>query len=406
MRFKQQSKWLSLLPVILYVSFLCYGTLYPWQGWRIPSETQQQLDFERGWKLSYTDIFANVSMYIPLGFLLANATVSRSSVIKLLIALLGGVLLSTFLEFLQIFLPARVPSLWDIISNVAGAFIGGGICISFFPQEGIYIWLLSIRQAYIQSGALANISLFLLGLWAISQTMPWIPSLDISNLRQGLKPLWYVLTQRSSLEVGQTIVYSLETTALGLIIALTFKPDKPVFWWFLGFVSAVFILQVSIINHVLTAEAIVGTGIGMLCFAMLYKQPRKIIIVGGIAALFGAITINRLDPITNVAPANFNSILFQGYLNRDLMNTINVLLGSWPFLALSLLVLRFQQPGRVFIWGGIGIAVGMIALEWKQQYRVNQYLDIINTVSSLFMWWFPWMYRPLRQEIYAAYCDN
>ncbi|MGR6034889.1 MAG: VanZ family protein [Candidatus Nitrosoglobus sp.] len=398
---RQQGKQFHLLPVIIYVGFLIYGTLYPWQGWRVPSEIEQRLAFEYGWKPSYSDIFTNVIVYIPLGFLLAHIVISRSSITKLFVALLGGTLLSFLLESLQIYLPTRVPSLLDLMFNAMGAFVGGGIFIAFCPQGGIYTRLLLIRQAHVRSGALASASLFLLGVWAISQTIPWMPSLDISGLRQELKPLWYVLTQRTSLEINQTIVYALEIAALGLIGALTLKPNKSAFWWFAAFVSVVFILQIPIVGHPLTAEAIVGTGIGILCFILLCKLPPRAAILGGITALLGAIVIDELPPGAAVIPTDFNWVPFRGHLDSHLMGITDTLIRAWPFLALSLLVLylRPQRPRMVLMWGGISVFAGMFALEWRQQYIAGRYPDITDAALSLLMWWLPWMYVPLRQEI-------
>jgi hypothetical protein len=87
------------------------------------------------------------------------------------------------------------------------------------------------------------------------------------------------------------------------------------------------------------------------------------------------------------------------------MGIIDTLIGAWPFLALSLLILylRPQQPRMVLMWGGMGLFVGMFALEWKQQYIVGRYPDITDAAFALLMWWLPWMYVPLRQKIRTAH---
>jgi hypothetical protein len=233
-----------------------------------------------------------------------------------------------------------------------------------------------------------------------------MPTLNVSSLRQELKPLWHVLTQRASLEIDQTIVYILEIAALGLIGALTLKPDKSAFWWFAAFVSVVFILQIPIVGHPLTAEAIVGTGIGILCFVLLCKLPPRAAILGGITALLGAIIIDELHPGASITGfTNFNWVPFRGHLNSRLMGIADTLIGAWPFLALSLLVLylRPQRPRMVLMWGGISVFAGMFALEWRQQYITGRYPDITDAALSLLMWWLPWMYAPLRQEIHTAH---
>jgi hypothetical protein len=49
------------------------------------------------------------------------------------------------------------------------------------------------------------------------------------------------------------------------------------------------------------------------------------------------------------------------------------------------------------------VFAGMFALEWRQQYIAGRYPDITDAALSLLMWWLPWMYVPLRQEICAVH---
>lgn len=396
----RQDKQFHWLAVIIYVGLLIYGTLYPWQGWRVPSDIGQRLALEHWWIVSYSDIFTNLLIYIPLGFLLARVVTFQSLTIRLLVTFLGGALLSFLLEFLQIYLPSRVPSFLDLAFNALGALIGGGVFIVFPPQSQIYKCLFLLRQTYIRSGALANISLFLLGVWVIYQTLPWMPSLNISSLYQELKQFWYVLT----LEFIHIIVSILEVTALGLIAALTLKPDRSTLWQFTVFVSIVLLLKIPVTDPLLYAQDIIGASLGILCFALLCKLPLRMAILSGIIAILGAIVIDELRPEAAIIISGFNWVPFRGHLSGTLIGIIDTLVGAWPFLALSLLVLYLhpKKPRRVLIWGGVGIFAGMFALEWEQQYIAGRYADIIDVVFALLMWWLPWMYPPLRQEMCVA----
>jgi VanZ family protein len=121
---------LLLLVTALAIVFL---TLYPWLGWRsIASEPWAFLTdpWPRHW--TAFDVVSNIVAYFPLGFLfvlLAARPVDRSNtateVISLLcMALVFGSGLSFFLECLQSWLPNRVPSKLDWLTNSLGAFIG------------------------------------------------------------------------------------------------------------------------------------------------------------------------------------------------------------------------------------------------------------------------------------------
>ena len=110
----------------VYVFLTVYGSLYPMTGWRLPGESHFSFLFEpfpRYW--TGFDIFINIAAYIPLGFLLVTAI---SPLLRgkraFLFALLAGMGLSLTMESLQVFLPGRVPSNIDLLTNAGGTFIG------------------------------------------------------------------------------------------------------------------------------------------------------------------------------------------------------------------------------------------------------------------------------------------
>ena len=63
------------------------------------------------------NIIANVLLFLPVGFLYRLSTGKRN-------ALLFGALLSFTIEIVQFFIPARTPSVPDILANAAGAWLG------------------------------------------------------------------------------------------------------------------------------------------------------------------------------------------------------------------------------------------------------------------------------------------
>jgi VanZ family protein len=132
---------LLLLVATLAIVFL---TLYPWLGWRgIATEPWAFLSdpWPRRW--ATFDVASNIIAYFPVGFLfvlLAARPVDRRNTRKEVVALLCGALLfgsglSFLLECLQSWLPNRVPSKLDWLTNSLGTFLGA--CTSV----GLTIWL-------------------------------------------------------------------------------------------------------------------------------------------------------------------------------------------------------------------------------------------------------------------------
>ena len=112
--------------LLVYIFLIVYGSLYPLSGWRLPGGNHFSFLFEsfpRYW--TGFDIFINIAAYVPLGFLLLTAVSPLLRGVRaFLFALLAGIALSLTMESLQVFLPGRVPSNIDLLTNATGTFIG------------------------------------------------------------------------------------------------------------------------------------------------------------------------------------------------------------------------------------------------------------------------------------------
>ena len=112
---------------LIYTALIVFASLFPFDGWR--AQGIDPLVFLLAplpppyW--TGFDVTTNVVGYAPLGFLLVLAMLRSGwtrGVVPL--ATLAGVLLSLAMEFLQIYLPRRVPSNLDLLLNSAGALAG------------------------------------------------------------------------------------------------------------------------------------------------------------------------------------------------------------------------------------------------------------------------------------------
>ena len=111
----------------VYAALIVFASLFPFVGWRAQGIAPEVFLWARLPPPYWTrfDVAINVVGYAPLGFLLALALLRtgwpRSA---LPLAALGGALLSLLMEFLQIYLPQRVPSNLDLLLNAGGALAG------------------------------------------------------------------------------------------------------------------------------------------------------------------------------------------------------------------------------------------------------------------------------------------
>ncbi len=138
---------LLLLVATMAIVFL---TLYPWLGWR-GIATEPWAFLSDPWPRRWTtfDVTSNIIAYFPIGFLivlLVARPVDRHNTGMEILALLCAALLfgsglSFLLECLQSWLPNRVPSKLDWLTNSLGTFLGA--CSSL----GLTTWLQSDLHA-------------------------------------------------------------------------------------------------------------------------------------------------------------------------------------------------------------------------------------------------------------------
>lgn len=178
----------SRLPFYLagvYTLLVLYGSLYPFSGWR-DSGVDPLAFLAAGWPRYYTafDIVANGLAYVPLGFLWAAVFTPRlaPAIVFMLAALTGGAL-SCSVEVAQNFLPSRVPSNLDLVSNTGGGLLGAlaGLRWGRHLLDGghLHAW----RDRRFLRGVSGDRGLVLLALWLLTQLNPESFLFGNGNLR-------------------------------------------------------------------------------------------------------------------------------------------------------------------------------------------------------------------------------
>jgi VanZ family protein len=116
------------------------------------------------------DVAANLLGYGPLGFLLALSALRTSPRLPaVLLATLGGGLLSLVMESLQTYLPMRVASNVDLLLNLAGAWLGALMAFALEKAGAIARWS-RFRERWF--AAHSRGALVLLALWPVALLFP------------------------------------------------------------------------------------------------------------------------------------------------------------------------------------------------------------------------------------------
>lgn len=161
-----------------YAFFIMYASLTPFSGWQ-----EQGLFFidvltaPLAQTFTWFDFTLNCLSYFPFGFLLAYMLRNRASFAQaLLLATLAGFLMSLSMEYTQMYLPRRVSSNMDLISNTTGAFFGA-VCALLIAYFGWFSRIRDLHNLWFKHGRMSDFGLALLALWVFAQTNPSLPML-------------------------------------------------------------------------------------------------------------------------------------------------------------------------------------------------------------------------------------
>jgi VanZ family protein len=158
--------------LLAYTLLIVYASWYPFTGWQnigLSATAYLWVPLPHYWTIF--DLATNVAGYIPFGILMVFALyprVRRGRAVALTIAC--GVLLTGSMEAVQTFLPTRVASNLDLLTNAVGVVIGAvaGVLLSrtFLEQSRFLV----LRRQWLSPDA--GRALIVVALWPLAQLYP------------------------------------------------------------------------------------------------------------------------------------------------------------------------------------------------------------------------------------------
>lgn len=294
---------LRTLLAIGYALFIAYASLSPFTGWRA-----QGIDFievlEAPLALTYTafDAVINLLSYLPFGLLLVLALRARfgaslSTALGLCIALL----LSACMEYAQMYLPARISSNMDMLSNGVGALIGALLAVRLTALPGLFARLTNWRGGVFHHGKEMDFGLALLMLWMFGQMNPSLPMLGNVFISEVARQP-FAARPPSSFDTWESIAVTLNLLMLGTLMLTLLRIPRNVITALLivlslvalaKFITAALLLKSWALLLWINSEAILGILLGMLLLLALLWLSRATVIKGGmVLALVYFVVIN------------------------------------------------------------------------------------------------------------------
>ena len=276
-----------------YALFIVYASLSPFSGWR-----EQGLDFlevlAAPLLLTYTafDAVVNLLSYLPFGLLAGLALHARfGAAASVILGLCLGVSLSAGMEYLQMYLPARISSNMDLLSNSAGTLIGTLLAVSVASWTGLFTRLMRWRSGLFYQGHEMDFGLALLVLWMFGQVNPSLPMLGnvfISEVvRQPFATLppapfnwWESGAVTLNLLMLGTLLLTLLRVPRNAVIALPVILSMVAL---VKFVTAAVLLKSWALLLWINSEAVLGMLLGMALLFAALSLPRRVAMISGAA---------------------------------------------------------------------------------------------------------------------------
>jgi VanZ family protein len=328
---------------VAYLLVISYASLQPFTGWWIPPEEIRQFLVAR-WPryITFEDVIVNIGAYAPLGFLLARSFMRRVQQRRaVLLAMVSSCVVSVVMESAQMFMPSRIASNVDVLTNSIGGVIGALAAPLFSPTRLIGARLTRLRREWFVYGPSADIGVVLLCLWIATQLHPTSQLFGTGHLRNTFDlPVWVIHTP-SLLLTTEAAIAALNVLGLGLIVLALTRDSKP------RTLALAMLLAAALITKAIAAAAIVkstaflawltpGVAIGLLAGAIaLYlcgsmrRRTQWIVAAFCFAAATAATNIGPDNPYQAV-PAHF---LVGPRHVLSFSAIIRALSELWPFLA-------------------------------------------------------------------------
>lgn len=284
--------WLALG----YVLFIAYASLSPFTGWR-----EQGLSFiavlGEPLRLTYTafDATLNLLSYLPVGLLIGLALRARlNAVASLAISVFLGIALSASMEYLQMYLPARISSNMDLLANSAGTLIGALLAVSITSWPWLFSRLTRWRSRLFHHGKEMDFGLALLVLWMFGQINPSLPMLGNVFISEVARQP-FVAPAPAPFDPWESLAVTLNLLMLGTLLLTLLRAPRNVVTTLLfvlitvalaKFVTAAMLLKSWALLLWINGEAVAGILLGIVLLSASLWLPRAVLIgLGALVAL-------------------------------------------------------------------------------------------------------------------------
>ena len=339
---------LAWILALAYLLIIVYASLQPFRGWRFPPDDILRF-LTASWPryITLDDVLINFIAYVPLGFLLALGLKTRlGALAAVMLATLLAAMLSLMMESVQMFLPARIASNVDLLTNSAGALFGAMAAPLLSPSGFPGSKLAALRRRWFVPGSMADAGLVIICLWLLTPLHPTAQPFGTGYLRATFDLPAYFFHTPQLLLLAEAAVVFFNLLGLGLLIsALMRRTSRPLSLIATVVAAGLVIKSVAAVTLVkspplmwLTPGVTLGLAAGAPLLFLLSRVPQPV------KAAVAAVCFCAAVAAINLAPDNpYQSIPLQLLAGApshfmSFSSIIRALSELWPFLAVGYLL--------------------------------------------------------------------
>ncbi len=344
---------------------ITYGSLYPFEFVRLGADSDSFIKFYQTWG-AYThqgDILANIVLFVPFGITGVQMLVPKlKNCTAIFIILVAGLMLGVVLQIGQIYIPSRDANLSDAVLNFMGTFLGTLIAASLNINK------LSLSDV---KSKLNSFPVLLLLSWLAYRLMPFVPSLDLQEIKNSFKPLF--------LSPKWEFVRIFHDITAWMIAFYLLSRSKQKYYSIRFFVLVIllcFSLEIIIVNNVVSLSNFIGAALAVILWKTFFDKLKDVALwlaVMMVVVLFASgLAPYKLANTTQI----FQWLPFYGFLGGSML--VNISSFFEKFYLYGALILLIHASG-VRLWlATLVVACVTLCIELGQVFLTSHVAEITD----------------------------
>jgi hypothetical protein len=263
----------------------------------------------------------------------------------MLMAILSGAALSTVMEGLQLFLPTRVTSLLDWLSNTTGTTLGVLLCLNpvgLRLRAFVHRW----RLRFFLAGAPVDAGLILIIIWLLAQTNPSVPFFEAGNMINRLTASWRVNPYDPLFLIPQLVGIGLNVCGLALFVSVLVRTQVRSILVVavvlatglaLKLTAVGLMLKAPLLENWLGPASVLGLGAGLAAALPLLAATRRVRVFLALLLVFAGGLMSKMASIYDAFDETLRLFDWRYGQLSNFASLTRFLSEVWPLLVLAFL---------------------------------------------------------------------